>query len=419
MESDKNASRLANLLTNNLNKANSKLNNPEAQIGLLAADSYEKAAFAAYVLGRFSDAVKYQSNVLKFIDATQNRFLLAKYQVRNGKISEGVKNLNRCIDDEPVFAVASFKEIDLINEPEVINLISNKNRKIDSDISKLIENWKKVESLEASSVLEELTELSQKSYEIKVSQFNLLKNKAKGINKNINALESTIDSYISEVRETVFCTFDSNAVQLIIDELLKAKDLPLETMQEEFEIIKNKVEGDTLKIGSTYAGGIVFYIDKSGKHGLVCAGKDFGKAIWGTFGEIGANEIGVSNGYGMRNTIKIVQNSSWIRKGFLSLKKTPTTTAARLCLESKYKGYSDWFLPTVNELDLIYNNLHKKKIGGFKKDCYWSSSETGINDASYCDFEVGGVRSNDLKLEGLIYGWNKNKEHRVRAVRAF
>ena len=31
----------------------------------------------------------------------------------------GIKNLSKCIDDNPVYAIASFKEIDLINEPDL------------------------------------------------------------------------------------------------------------------------------------------------------------------------------------------------------------------------------------------------------------------------------------------------------------
>lgn len=188
VESDSNAARLANVLTNNFNTVNTELNNSEKQIGLLAADSYEKAAFSAYTLGRFTDAVNYQSKALKFNAVPQNKFLLAKYQIRNSEISEGVKNLSNCIEDEPVFAVASFKEIDLINEPQVLKLISEKNNEIDYAINNLIEDFKKVKSTQASTVLEELSELSQKSYEIKVTRYNSLKYKAKDIIKNIGTL---------------------------------------------------------------------------------------------------------------------------------------------------------------------------------------------------------------------------------------
>jgi tetratricopeptide (TPR) repeat protein len=426
VESDINAARLANVLTINFNTVNSDLNNSEKQIGLLAADSYEKAAFASYILGKFTDAVNYQSKALKFYDAPKNRFLLAKYQVRNGEILEGIKNLSQSIDDEPVFAVASFKEIDLINEPEVLNLISSKNQKIDSDINKLIEDWKKVESTQGSRVIDELTELSNKSYEIKVSQFNSLKNKAKNINKNIDALESTIDSYISEVRETVFCTFDSVAVQTILEDLVKAKDLPLEEMQQKFDAIKKKVEADTIKIGSTYGGGIVFYIDKTGKHGLVCAEENFGKAEWGDFSDkkIGASGDGVADGSGMRNTKIIVEKASWSEMPFLlwllfllhpwlksiwTPRKKPIPTAARLCLESNHNGFTDWYLPTYCELTLMYDNLKKNKIGKFNSDTYWSSTELMNSEAFNLRFDNG--RQDIMSGKGWHYY--------VRAVRAF
>jgi tetratricopeptide (TPR) repeat protein len=413
VESDSKAARLANVLTNNFNTVNSELNNSEKQIGLLAADSYEKAAFASYVLGKFTDAVNYQSKAYKFNNIAPNQFLLAKYQVRNGEISEGVKNLSSCIDNEPVFAVASFKEIDLINEPAVLDLISSKNNKIDSEINKLIDDWKKVESTQAIHVLEELTGLSHKSYEIKVSQYNSLKNKAKDINKSIGALESTIDSYISEIRETAFCTFDSVSVQSIVDELIKAKDLPLEKMQQELKTIKNKVESDKLKIGSTYAGGIVFYLDETGKHGLVCAEKDFGEAVWGGVEIIGASGNGVADGSGMRNTKIIVDKASFIEQGFFGILKIPAPTAARLCLESNHNGFTDWYLPTCSELRLMYENLKEKNNFKLFSGHCWSSSE----NPNYSAYSSGAWYLSFYN--GIAYNDYKNYAKRVRAVRAF
>jgi tetratricopeptide (TPR) repeat protein len=434
VESDSEAARLANVLTNNFNTVNSELNNSEKQIGLLAADSYEKAAFASYVLGKFTDAVNYQSKAYKFNNIVPNQFLLAKYQVRNGEISEGVKNLSSCIDNEPVFAVASFKEIDLINEPAVLDLIASKNNKIDSEINKLIDDWKKVQSTQTIHVLEELTGLSHKSYEIKVSQYNSLKNKAKDVNNSIGALKSTIDAYISEIRVTTFLTFDSVSVQSIVDELIKAKDLPLEKMQQELKTIKNKVESDALKIGITYAGGIVFYLDKTGKHGLVCAEKDFGSAIWGCYAEyypssfrgtnvkIGASGNGVADGSGMRNTKIIVDKASWfIERGFWGPSKKTMPTAAQLCLESNHNGFTDWYLPTISELELMYKNLKEKNnfkelfYATSKYDnsvWYWSSTEHYlVDDAWYICFGGGGAHYSSKN--------GKYATRQVRAVRAF
>ena len=449
VESDSNASRLASVLTNNFNTVNSDINNSEKQIGLLAADSYEKAAFSAYILCKFSDAINYQSKALKFNETPQNRFLLAKYQVRNNEISEGVRNLSICIDDEPVLAIATFKEIDLFNEPEVLNLISNKNQEIDNEIIKLIEKWEKVESIEASYVIKELTELSQKSYEIKVSQLNTFEKQANDININIGATESEIDSYISVIKSTTFCTLDGDSIQLLIDELIHAKNLPIEKMMEVFDNIKKEFDDDKLKIGSKYEGGIVFYIDKTGNHGLVCAEKDFGTAIWGELSFSAFDGNGIADGSGLQNTIKILEEASIetisVSDGWFSKKeiKKPIPTAARLCKETNHNGFSDWYLPTLEELKLMFENLNLQGFGDFKSEeeedyggcfgaMYWSSCAVMGSNIAFCiDFSenkiaelpdrIGGFSWNELKF---LVNRNGNEGHKkeelyVRAVRAF
>ena len=46
--------------------------------------------------------------------------------------------------------------------------------------------------------------------------------------------------------------------------------------------------------------------------------------------------------------------------------------AQTMCEASRIGGFSDWRLPSVSELSIIYN--HREEIGGFKKDYYWSST---------------------------------------------
>ena len=195
-EGDYKAARLASALTNNYNTVNSNINNSEKQIGLLVADSYEKAAFSAYILGKFSDAVNYQSKALKFNDTPQNGFLLAKYQVRNNDITEGIKNLNICIDKEPLYSIATFKEIDLINEPEVLFLLQEKNKAIIEKIDILINKLRKFEVMEAVSLVKDLDELKTKSYEVKVAKYILIETKVKDINNKIELTDLEINSYI-------------------------------------------------------------------------------------------------------------------------------------------------------------------------------------------------------------------------------
>jgi TolB-like protein len=71
-------------------------------------------------------------------------------------------------------------------------------------------------------------------------------------------------------------------------------------------------------------------------------------------------------------------------------------------------GFSDWTLPTINELNLMSENLSKKGLGGFGSFSYWSSSQSG-KDYAYNIAFGGGYNKISLKKNVLS----------VRAVRSF
>jgi hypothetical protein len=70
------------------------------------------------------------------------------------------------------------------------------------------------------------------------------------------------------------------------------------------------------------------------------------------------------------------------------------------------KCYSDWFLPSLGELRLMYQN--KELIGEFRDQPYWSSTEERAEDAWLIEF-VNGDEYDDFKTN----------ERRVRAIRRF
>ena len=80
--------------------------------------------------------------------------------------------------------------------------------------------------------------------------------------------------------------------------------------------------------------------------------------------------------------------------------------AARLCYNSGLNGYNDWFLPSQDELNLLY--LQKDIIGGFKGSYYWSSTQKDNNEAWEQNF-----------ITGQIYNYGKYDPVSVRAIRAF
>jgi len=417
VESAPSTLRLANVLTNNFNTTNTLINSSEQAIGLLTAESYEKAAFAAYILGKFEEAVNYQSKSLKFTDIAQNRFNLTKYLIRSGRIEDGIKNLRTCIETDPIYAIAAFKEIDLINEPEVLKLIAEKNKQIDGNIYNLIERFKKIGTITSSEVINYLSELYKISYELKVSEFKSLEQKANSISEEIELTKKNIDSYIKEVERSIFITFDNLKIENIITELNNSKNLPLEKMCQEFFRIKEESDSDILKIGSIYAGGKVFYIDNSSRRGLVFAEIPDRKAIWGySHLEINANGNGLGKGIGLDNTKKIVELAGFkseleIQGNFWKkeLKEVyyPIDTAAKICKNLNLNGYADWYLPTHEELKLIHSHRYVLKISGFS---YWSSTENSEGNAHCCNFR------SDSGVDD-IYG--KFHEMGVIAVREF
>ncbi|MFP5039512.1 DUF1566 domain-containing protein [Parasediminibacterium sp. JCM 36343] len=149
-------------------------------------------------------------------------------------------------------------------------------------------------------------------------------------------------------------------------------------------------------IGQNYGGGIIFYIDASGQHGLVAATTDQSTAVawWnGSYLVTGASDTAVGTGQANTTAIIAVQASG--------------TYAANVCVQTA-NGYSDWFMPSKGELALMYKNLHTKGFGNFTGSFYYSSSEYDVNQAWVFDF---GQNSQ--------FAYYKNNTARVRAVRKF
>jgi hypothetical protein len=166
----------------------------------------------------------------------------------------------------------------------------------------------------------------------------------------------------------------------------------------------NTIYGDDMTFayffyGATYQGGLVFYIDGTGQHGLVCAPTDQStNTIWGCNGTLITGADGTSVGTGNQNTIDIITGCS------------TAGTAARICHDLSLNGYTDWFLPSRDELGLMYTNLYQNGFGSFTNNVhYWSSSETNETVAWTWTFTLLGYRQN--------YG--KGNPYYVRAVRAF
>jgi hypothetical protein len=114
-------------------------------------------------------------------------------------------------------------------------------------------------------------------------------------------------------------------------------------------------------------------------------------------------------GYGKENTEALVLA---MKSAAYSSDRGSATTAqyaARICTDYQGGGYNDRFLPSAEELKLLYQKNHlSNNLGGFSADNYWSSSEYDAYFAWRQNFEY---EDQDFNLKDWSY--------RVRPVRAF
>ena len=98
--------------------------------------------------------------------------------------------------------------------------------------------------------------------------------------------------------------------------------------------------------------------------------------------------------------------------------KTTWQYAAKICADYERGGYDDWFLPSINELKLMYENLKKRKQGSFSDYSYWSSSEC---DGKYTweQFFYVYAGSTSFPVANLPYASGRYVYGRVKPLRAF
>jgi len=165
----------------------------------------------------------------------------------------------------------------------------------------------------------------------------------------------------------------------------------------QFNCLSQVTENKPHFVGEKFGGGVVFFIDNLGKHGLIAAPVDQAyNQSWcrdrNNYTTIGAYNITD----GLPNT-----------KDIISVSKTKS--AAGICDTLKLNGFTGWYLPSLKELSMMYNQL--MVIGGFAMASYWSSTEDIKNNG--CAWAV------NFSKKGKEQKTNKSKKFCVRAIRKF
>jgi len=161
-------------------------------------------------------------------------------------------------------------------------------------------------------------------------------------------------------------------------------------------------------IGEQFGGGVIFNLWKDSlglEHGLIVDKTDLSVAYdWSNVTSALIGATAQSNWNGLSNSNAISGQAGH------------TSSAAALCLNSTSSGQSDWYLPSLQELNMLWSNYFTvarslSQIPGatqLQPATYWSSTELISTIAWYFNFTTGSALTN-----------NKSYANFVRAVRAF
>lgn len=167
-------------------------------------------------------------------------------------------------------------------------------------------------------------------------------------------------------------------------------------------------------VGEVFSGGIVFFVDSTGQHGLMAS----------LYNLNGGNEVEWSNLHADSSGAYSMTNGS---KNTDSIIDNTTTSAALLCRNHTGGGHNDWYLPSNRELvllcsqdvliDQILDNDGNPNTNGFFQETnpltfanavYWSSTDDGSTSAWLFNIAQDYSIPNPKQLIA-----------RVRAIRAF
>ncbi|MFH0977184.1 MAG: DUF1566 domain-containing protein [Spirochaetota bacterium] len=160
----------------------------------------------------------------------------------------------------------------------------------------------------------------------------------------------------------------------------------------------------TYAIGDTGPSGVgtVFYITNGGVHGMEVA-----PANWNPNGSGDPQPTWIEGDYQVWNfngNTSTEPGTGLANSNAIMAQPGHTGSAAKVCRDYNGGGKTDWFLPSIDELEDLFNQI--SVMDGYENEYYWSSSEIDANTA-YVAKLYNKTRT------------GKNTPYYVRPVRAF
>ena len=182
---------------------------------------------------------------------------------------------------------------------------------------------------------------------------------------------------------------------------------------------------NNLTVGSSYGGGLVLYIDETGQHGIIAANQDYNYSSTSWCNSVYAGTTSTSVGSGKHNT-------KW-----LSEFCTGNGLVDEI-MNLTLNGYSDWFIPSKDELMLMQLNLANNNLGNLNGTYMSSSYHFQYRDCTimeYAGLWCLGITPGSLDAYTSIYAsinggpgpgasgmgctWNQVTLHKMRPIRYF
>ncbi|MCB0771374.1 MAG: hypothetical protein KDC00_13320, partial [Flavobacteriales bacterium] len=189
--------------------------------------------------------------------------------------------------------------------------------------------------------------------------------------------------------------------------------------------------GCTVPLGAIVNGGIVFYVDGTGEHGLMAQLTDNAEDEWGCSSFSTTTSANVGEGTNNRSNYQLARNqfdqaAEAAYQVEYDLKRACCLQYFEIiqggCPNCGYAVYitpcpngdgaigqtGDWYMPSSGELNLMYTNLHQNGLGNFSAQSYWSSTQASQTQGAAVSFSNGNN-----------FNAVKSANYHVRRIKAF